>query len=231
METLPVMDATETPTPSETPTEEWTASTTPGPTSTDTPTERPLPTKRGPAAGLTFRKSGSSFSHARSKPVMRLNHLLLIIFVALLLSIGLSINGTRPASACADLQPSIGDAVWFYHTCHDAETVDWPPGSWISTRPEKGKNRSEPASAMPTRVINFPVICICQQRQALHRGEFNLYLQHESGAITIKAVESPQQRGKLLKPCGYTPAWGTLPVKSRRPARPKLNIRLCWGQT
>ncbi len=116
-------------------------------------------------------------------------------------------------------------AVWFFRSCDDPETEGKDVGAWSVAPADR-----EQKTLQVTISNGYPGYEVYCELHLANSAAFPLKVTSVSvinpnpQALTVTAQEDPAQAGKVLQPCGSTPAWGTTPAHV--PARCRTEIQL-----
>ncbi len=115
--------------------------------------------------------------------------------------------------------------VWFFRSCDDPEAG----GKDVATWAVEPNGRDQTALRM--RVNNaYPGYQVYCELHLANSGNVPVevtgvnVLNPNPQALTVTAQEDPAQASKVLRPCGFTPTWGTRP--SRVPALCRTEVQL-----
>ena len=156
--------------------------------------------------------------------------LFLLALVAIILAFIPVLLSTRPAAAKVELNAGKGEAVWFYHSCTSMQ-----PGAaatWVvdlnPSVPDGTSLNFQVKNAYP----GYQLVCELDFANSgkIHFGvkEITVYNPNAED-LSLSAALPREERGKILKSCGFRPAWGRNPLSMPSDCRSKIKLTLTIG--
>ncbi len=115
--------------------------------------------------------------------------------------------------------------VWFFRSCDDPEAGGKNVAAW-AVEPN-GRDQTALRMQVNNAYPGYQVYC---ELHLANGGNIPVevtgvnMLNPNPQALAVTAQEDPAQANKVLRPCGFTPAWGTRP--SRVPAQCRAELQL-----
>ncbi len=161
---------------------------------------------------------------------MHIKFLPLLSVIVILLAVGLTLFKTQPADACINLDPGRGDAVWFYRTCSISQPgtlASWDVGL-VSSRQGAKSLGIQVENAYPGYQLQCDLYFANTGQFPIGVDQINL-INRSPHDLILTAVEGPGMQGKVIQPCGSTPAWGKNPSRLPSSCWSKIHVTLTLG--
>lgn len=154
---------------------------------------------------------------------------LFIPILLMLLSFGLAVTLWPEALVVQGNVSAAGTGrtgpVWFFRSCDDPEMGDKDVATWAVEPTDRDP------TALRMRVNNaYPGYQVYCELHLANGGNVPVevtgvnVLNPNPQALTVTAQEDPAQANKVLRPCDFTPSWGTRPAHV--PARCRTEVQL-----
>jgi len=154
----------------------------------------------------------------------------LLAAAALIAATAFLLVRSSPTSAHIELRAGTGSAVWFFRACNDVETTDVAVQTVALDTTKYGQKslRINIGNAYPGYQLRCELYLANNGNKPIQVNSISVF-NLNPGDLTIKAVENAGDQDKTLKPCGFTPEWGTQPNKVPLSCRTKINFNLSIG--
>jgi hypothetical protein len=160
----------------------------------------------------------------------RRKNLLALAFSILILALFPALLSARPAQAKVDLQAGKGEAVWFYRSCTPAL-----PGAAATWKVELNPSVSN-LTSLSFQVKNaYPGYQLACELYFANSGKLKIWIKEirlynpNDEDLLLSAVTPSEEQGKLLKSCGFRPAWGKNPISVPSNCQSKIKLILTIG--
>jgi hypothetical protein len=159
---------------------------------------------------------------------MRIRKLPLFLTAAFVITGIIIFAWPRSTSASIALD---GDAAWFFRSCHDDQVS--PVATW-----EVGLSAAEPGQktvfvGVENAYPGYRLVCdlhFANSGDLLLAVKEIAVLNGNPAVLDVQAIEDHSEGGKVLRPCGFRPVWGTRPNNVPANCRSEIQLLLTVGE-